>query len=417
MGMTWEPRHKEDNPADNYVCAPPDYEGNMCLNGGVCISVTNQVTGAVGTTCSCKTGTAGAHCEQEDACDLTCKHGGSCREYKDISHSNAGSDFYECECVGPYKGKECEIPVTTCPTIDRGDQSKPALECLWGGRCVAASLHDYVCVCPESRTGEFCGASKGGELAEAAAKAWAEEVSLMGTCHADHTFCKNGGRCVSLHDAETTAATGVRTEKAQCLCALGWGGDACELACVSLDCQHGSSCRFAAETDVAHAHDALDSGAYCDCAHDGLFKGLECEIAVQKCPDGIECLYGGACVAENAYDASYACICPRGRMGPRCETKDPDYRGGDGVSQTSSSSMSEEGGINPILFIASVFSLALLVLLPVTVMIVKRSNQRNAADAPRFAAEGGEGKGTAHASSEEGFGDRGGRLPEDAEVL
>lgn len=348
---------------------------NVCLNGGVCVKTTEQVAGTAQSSCTCPAGFSGARCEGEGLCDLQCQHGGSCRHNEDVAHANSGTSF-ACECVGPYKGLECEVPFATCPPPIAGGDAQQ-VECLWGGECVAEDEDEaenyYTCECPVGRYGASC-------EKEAGINPRPDQdaiANVIGLCR-DDGDCNNGGLCVLSHDVENTAAMGVTTKRSQCLCTLGWGGDACEIPCRTLSCQHGSSCRFAAE-DVSHANDATEAGAYCACDA-ARFKGQECEIAVQKCPGlgGVECLYGGECIPERPGELAaeiYTCACPPGRMGARCETLDPEYRGGKRVSETL---VVPKEGVDPILFVIAAAAVALLVVLPVTVMIIKRSHKQKA---------------------------------------
>ena len=286
--------------------------GNQCLNGGVCVKGTNQVDGSSKDYCNCPEGTSGLFCQTKGVCNLTCQHGGSCRHFEDVSHANDGDTAFECECVGDYKGVECEIPFQRCPITSDGKQ----MECLYGGTCVfREEENEYGCACTKGRSGDYC--EKG-------------TVSSMedynGDCYEDQD-CLNGGICVRTHDAETTAETDMLTKQTKCLCALGWGGDNCEARCTSLNCQHGSTCRFNGEEDITHDNESGEAGAYCDCPSG--YKGLECEIEVQKCPgdNDMECLYGGQCIGsdEDADGNFYNCACPPGRIGVHCEQRDPLY--------------------------------------------------------------------------------------------
>jgi len=76
--------------------------------------------------------------------------------------------------------------------------------------------------------------------------------------------------------------------------------------------------------------------------------------------------------------------------------QDPNFREENPIAQTDS-----ELGINPIVFIIVVATVALVVVLPVTVMIVKRSGRRNLEE-QRFTTEGSNAKSTAHVSNEDG---------------
>lgn len=387
----------------------------MCQNGGVCVKTTDQLTSATESSCSCPAGTSGVLCESKSICDLQCQHGSSCRNYDDITHDNTGKSSFVCECVGRYKGLECEIPFATCPMIKGGPNF--AVECLWGGACVSdEDSNEYTCECPLGRSGMSC--ERGGNVnpEEDLNSDHDGIINTFGECHSNDDYCKNGGLCVFSHDAKTTAESGVLTKQSTCLCTLGWGGYACELPCTSLNCQHGSSCRFASD-DISHGNDSSENGAYCDCSED-TFKGMECEIAVQKCPgsDGVECLYGGSCIGSQEDNGGdfYTCACPPGRMGARCETMDRNYHGGKVYKPQTLSVLKE--GINPNVFIISVMAVALFVFLPVTVMIVKK-NRKRGAEVQRFTTEGSDDKVTTHESSEDGSEDSAGRLPEDKQIV
>ena len=237
---------------------------------------------------------------------------------------------------------------------------------------------------------------------------------IVGTCLED-ADCANGGLCVLARDAADTASTGMHTKRARCLCALGWGGDTCERPCWTLGCQHGSSCRFAPAGDSPRADADADAvagaedGAYCDC-DDAHYTGAECEIQVQKCPGpgGVECLHGGACVAKGSDPASgvYVCACPRGRTGPRCEARDGTSGDDDNAQVAASQSDASQTasvpkeGIDPVVFILAVVAVALLLLLPATVAIVKRSNRREReVEEQGFIAEGEQEQGDDHSVS------------------
>jgi len=299
-------------------------DGIGCLNGGVCVLVTDQSDGKTPANyCKCPKGTSGYHCDRKGVCPLDCQHDSSCRHGDDMAHSNEGGEFY-CECaVGSnYKGKLCQVPYTTCPKTNDDDEP---MQCLFGGECKLSSaiFKHYYCECPNGRSGDRCEYGKTSSIED-----------YNGSCYED-SDCKNGGVCIHKYDSNATAKTGMKTKNTYCQCKDGFGGDWCQLSCESLSCQHGSSCRFratyASGGDITHANDVKDSGAYCDCANTGLdgkqkgkYKGLECDIEVQVCPgddETMECLYGGVCVgSEEDNDGNfYNCNCPTNRKGKHCE--------------------------------------------------------------------------------------------------
>jgi hypothetical protein len=188
---------------------------------------------------------------------------------------------------------------------------------LYGGECGFSEAEDkYTCICPKGRSGENCETGVVSNLED-----------YNGPCYRD-SDCGMNGLCVRSHDAKATESSGINTKITQCLCPLGWGGDNCEATCGSLNCQHGSSCRFDDPEDITHANDYTEAGAYCECTGD-KYKGRECEIQVEKCPgtNGMECLYGGQCVGsqEDGDVDFYNCACPPSRMGSRCEKANPNY--------------------------------------------------------------------------------------------
>jgi len=362
-------RGKHSNPPPNMsdskaqICTSGGFE---CQNGGVCVLGSKQTDMSASNYCACPEGTSGDTCELVGACDLECLHGGSCRHGDGINHSNTGNDDTYCECDKGYKGKECEIPFTDCPIDSKGRQN----QCLFGGECVYSDdLGGYGCDCPKGRSGLNCEQGQISTLED-----------YNGPCFSD-ADCDNGGLCTRIHDAKTTAATGMNTKTTQCLCPLGWGGDNCESRCDSLNCQHGSSCRFA-DPDIDHANDSSSNGSYCACSES--YKGRECEIAVNKCPgsNGMECLYGGTCIGseEDTDGDFYTCACPPGRMGDQCEFADPSS------GNASPSAGSIPSGVKPKpalklsgkeldenILIVSMAVLVFLLFIPVTLCLLRKN--------------------------------------------
>lgn len=348
--------------------------GNECQNGGVCVPATNQVLGQAEDYCNCPTGTSGDRCETKNACDLKCQHGGSCRNFDDISHADASDkkSGFECDCVGDYKGVVCEIPFTKCPLTSDGKE----MECLYGGSCTfREESNEYGCACTKGRSGKYC---------ETGVVSSIEDYN--GACNAD-ADCQHGGLCVRSHDAETTEKTDMLSKTTKCLCPIGWGGSNCETRCNSLKCQHGSTCRFN-DGDVTHANDTPEANAYCECPNDS-YKGKECEIAVVKCPgdNGMECLYGGECIGsqEDEDGDLYSCACPPGRTGVRCEQKDPNYRPflpspdrGQYKPPAIATSQSARDIDMNILVVGTV-SLAFLLFVPCTIYFLGRNRRRKEA--------------------------------------
>jgi len=356
-------------------------DSNQCENGGICVLATSQKDSSVANYCSCPESTSGIRCGGQLDCNLECQHGSSCRHYDDIAHDGTGKTAFYCECVGNYKGMECEIPYTTCAKKS-GD--KLGLDCLYGGECVEPKTDSsvFTCACPKGRSGKNCEVGVDSSL-----------MDYNGSCYSD-VDCENGGLCIRHHDAEKTEDTGMLTKATQCLCAIGWGGENCELRCNSLNCQHGSSCRFSSPDDVTHANDSIENGAHCDCKDDS-FKGLECEIAVKKCPgiNGMECLYGGACVgSQDDSDGNfYTCECPAGRTGNHCERIDPNVgnsnlpdRGNllpqlDKTKYDRPTSSLSRSQMKPDFLVIAIVGLLFLLIIPVTLMcLAKNRNKRNA---------------------------------------
>lgn len=335
-----------------------------CENGGVCTLASKQQDMSEGNYCSCPAGTSGYKCERKAECTLDCQHGSSCRHNEDITHANddgdTKSDF--CECVGNYKGTMCEIPFETCPTVDG-----KSLDCLWGGKCTTKDGAP-ACDCPEDRSGVNCLVGSVSNIQD-----W------NGPCYQDED-CKNSGLCIRTHDAEETKNTGMNSKTTQCLCSLGWGGDNCEVRCNSLNCQHGSSCRFPSGEDITHANDTPEAGAYCDCA-DLPFKGKECEIAVTNCPDGTECLYGGQCIGsveDDDDEDGYQCACPPGRMGMQCEKMDHAWKGDDNAytPHATHSVGTSQTGVDPSILGVSIAAGLILAIIPIVLICLKRNREK-----------------------------------------
>lgn len=372
------PDNKEEKKS---VCTK---DGKQCKNDGVCVLSTQQSDGSTASNyCKCPDGTSGAMCQDKDVCELDCKHGSSCRS------SDAG--FY-CECVGDYKGLTCDTPFQTCP---KPSENEAPLVCLFGGECVEDenASKKYTCDCPKNRSGEYC---------ESGVQSTIEDYN--GTCNEDDD-CFNGGLCIKEHDAKKTEETGMLTKQTHCLCKTDFGGDNCEFKCESLECQHGSSCRFSSSEDITHANDSTESGAFCDCKDDH-YKGRECEIAVQKCPGtfGMECLYGGSCVGplDDRDGNFYTCDCPTGRKGTFCEMVDTykaptappktNFGGNSNFSSPnkntgmSTSNMSESQSAPSIVLISVIVS-AFLLVVPLTLILLRRNRYRRNAESNKTVAD------------------------------
>jgi len=378
FGAVCKGKHSNTTPVDTPTNNNPSTctkDGKECQNGGVCTLGSDQNDGSAANSCTCPEGVSGDRCESTDTCSLKCQHGSSCRHYTDVDHYNSdGKIPVYCDCVGNYKGLECQIPFVTCPKVD--GSAETSLQCLYGGECgFSEGEEKYTCICPKGRSGEHC---ETGEVSTI--------EDYNGACFRD-SDCGNSGLCVRSHDAKATESSGINTKVTQCLCPLGWGGDNCEIRCGSLNCQHGSSCRFDDPDDITHANDYAEAGAYCECKDDN-YKGRECEIMVTKCPgtNGMECLYGGQCIGsqEDEDVDFYTCACPPSRMGSRCEKANPNYSKqspfGEAVSDLNNGpTIASKGQMDPMdpnLIVVGVVVLLFLLFVPAILFLLGKNKRR-----------------------------------------
>ncbi|XP_045185141.2 uncharacterized protein LOC123543133 [Mercenaria mercenaria] len=170
---------------------------NTCRNGGSCASGH----------CCCREGFTGILCEIEiiECKNNSCLNGGIC---KDLIGK------YECLCKPTFRGKNCEIPVSThvqtTPSRDSGCQSN---SCRNNGTCLEDTFLTY-CLCPTYYTGEQCETHIG------------TSSGLQNSCPENYfglacrTFCKPQDSCFGHYVCDKS--TGGK------ICMGGWHGQHCD---------------------------------------------------------------------------------------------------------------------------------------------------------------------------------------------
>lgn len=244
-------------------------ERKACIDGcsghGAC-----SETGA----CECVGYYKGDECERlELPCDDECVNGGTC---------NNGT----CACTGPWKGAACEVP--TCLS-----------GCNGNGKCVDDETPKARCECSTGWTGEACGCPSNED---------GVPCSGHGMCEDGDCFCKpwwGGDRCgVRICASPDCSGHGSCGAEGKCTCHQGWKGEGCGVkVCADPTCSGHGEC----------------DGAACVC--DDGWIGESCEASAKACLDDCHASEGrGECVAVP--DKKQAvCICKDGYGGPGCEFK------------------------------------------------------------------------------------------------
>uniref|UniRef100_A0A7S1ZN06 EGF-like domain-containing protein n=1 Tax=Ditylum brightwellii TaxID=49249 RepID=A0A7S1ZN06_9STRA len=309
-----------------------------CKNGGMCVAetfiTTPKLTAALnGLTpstamehCSCPRGFIGNLCEMKvEECHTDqgnlCFNGGTC-----VSDENSGVNYCDCttavsgsgDSFMSYAGPLCRDEATTyCDAIDGRDETQEF--CTHGGTC-RDKTHEG-CDCPDDREGLRCEYSK----------------FSMPECDLD---CKNDGKCrfgikteewVDLMHLDGKEGK-VHDNGMHCSCPSGFSGVRCDIeydTCHTLNdknphiCQHGGSC-------VLEGTDHLGNNVYgCDCSTSDIsVAGMFCEhIAEEFCVKGQEsgfsqsfCTNGGKCKSVVEGDETHpGCTCPANFDGDHCE--------------------------------------------------------------------------------------------------
>jgi syndecan 4 len=238
---------------DSKVCTDPWCQ--LCRNGS-CACPSNA------TWCRPSSG------RKQLQCHPSCLNGGFCHEGK-------------CRCPYGFKGDHCQIP--------------PGQRC-GEGHCyhtTACNKTSGTCVCPPQLTGPYCNISTCYPMCQNNGTCIKTGDSPYCTCkpgfggrHCEHnltecghSYCYNGGECVS----------------GRCVCRPEYTGLHCKIPQCNATCQNGGTCQF----------------SHCQCPQG--YGGLYCEQEYTYCR-GLMCGNNGYCIRDR-------CVCLPGFTGPTCETE------------------------------------------------------------------------------------------------
>lgn len=276
--------------------------------------------------CECPSDRSGKHCEFDRpnvSCDLNCQNGGNCQlglqtlEHAGEYTKNASIVEPHCQCTSGFSGDLCEIDANDAEESRSSSISSlpPAecgpYQCMHGGTCVqqpiaGTNLMAFHCDCTTAigddgitkYAGRFC---------------QAPSTQHCSNDHNGYQFCVNGGTC--------------RDEShLGCSCPPDFVGPVCEFAKVEmpetepclLQCENNGVCRKGAKdtSRMDRFNDIVnrtlrynDDFEHCVCPKG--FVGLRCETRMDVCP-GVNhvCLHGGVCKGMNdGTGFSFGCNC------------------------------------------------------------------------------------------------------------
>ncbi|KAI3383429.1 hypothetical protein SNEBB_005763 [Seison nebaliae] len=188
--------------------------------------------------CNCEIDQAGINCDQdlfpEDCFMLPCKNNGLCKQLE---------DGYECECIQPWEGKNCEKNLEC------------SLQCN-NGKCIKKPNGFQICECFSGYTGKDC------------------NVALCNKPCGEHGVCK------------------LSQNSMICECENGWKGVQCERSiCENNPCQPNGNCKI-----------GKDNAIVCICQP--TFTGKECKTSICNCDVRGTCVLKNGqaiCVCEVGY--------------------------------------------------------------------------------------------------------------------
>lgn len=244
-----------------------------------------------------------------------CQNGGTCSDL---------ADGFECACLPGFTGKNCEINVDECASV----------QCQNDGRCLDL-INDYACVCPDGISGKNCESpnSCDGSAVKAPENGSIQDCSVVGHNEACTASCNDGYtktgddancyrgvlsqstvECVpNSCQATTDGINPVEAPANGFIVSCGTAGTPFN------SLEHQEYCTFACNDGYRLSDSDPTSQAQCFAGKLTTSKVTcenidECGEGTAKCPNNSEC---------TDTIGSYSCTCKEGFSGENCDQAPP----------------------------------------------------------------------------------------------